>query len=377
MNQVCSRCVYDSSIPTIVFDDLGVCSYCHQIDEIAEKYGTGSTKGTNELNRLINEIKTKGKNRKYDCVIGVSGGTDSSYLLLKAVEWGLRPLAVHYDNTWNSAIATMNIEKVTRALSVDLCTYVVDNKEIDDIKAAVVKAGLLEFDADTDVAIIQVLRSTASRYRISYILEGHSFITEGISPISQNYFDGGYIKDVHKNYGQLRMKTFPNLTFNKFLRWTIMNNQQIIRPLWYVNYDKEKARAELSDKTGWLYYGGHHLENRASAFVHTFWAPRAFGIDFRNLTVASQVRIGTITREEGLEIMKQPIKTDPLLLQFVLKRINMTEDQLLSSIHGTKKSWRDFKTYKKRFEIFRPVFFYLLKKNRITHSFYIKYCFPI
>ena len=158
MIQVCSRCVYDSSISKIVFNSLGVCSYCHQIDEIAEKYGTGTTKGTDELNRLIKKIKAKGKNKKYDCVIGVSGGTDSSYLLMKAVEWGLRPLAVHYDNTWNSAIATMNIEKVTRALSIDLCTYVVDNKEIDDIKAAIIKAGLLEFDADTDVAIIQFLR---------------------------------------------------------------------------------------------------------------------------------------------------------------------------------------------------------------------------
>ena len=360
-----------------MFDSLGVCSYCHQIDEIAEKYGTGTTKGTDELNRLIKKIKAKGKNKKYDCVIGVSGGTDSSYLLMKAVEWGLRPLAVHYDNTWNSAIATMNIEKVTRALSIDLCTYVVDNKEIDDIKAAIVKAGLLEFDADTDVAIIQVLRSTASKYRVSYILEGHSFITEGISPISQNYFDGGYIKDVHRKYGRLKMKTFPNLTFNKFLRWTILNNQQIIRPLWYVNYDKENARTELTSKTGWIYYGGHHLENRASAFVHTFWAPKAFGIDFRKLTVASQVRIGTITRKEGLEIMNQPVKVDPLLLQFVLKRINMTEDQLFFYTNGVKRNWRDFKTYKKRFELFRPVFFYLLKKNRITHSFYVKYCFPI
>ena len=377
MIEVCSRCVYDSSIPAIVFDGQGVCSFCHQIDDLKKEYGTGMAKGADELARIVREIKRKGEGKKYDCAIGVSGGTDSSYLLMKAVEWGLRPLAIHYDNTWNSAIATMNIEKVTRAMSVDLETYVVDNKEIDDIKASIIKAGILEFDADTDVAIIQVMRSVAAKHQISYILEGHSFVTEGISPVSQNYFDGAYIKDVHRRFGELRMKTFPNLTLSRFMRWTLFYNQQIIRPLWYLEYDKDDARNELIQKTGWLYYGGHHLENRASAFFHTFWAPKGFNIDFRNLTIASQVRNGKMSRLEGLERMKEPLDTDPLLMQFVLKRTKMSEAELESFMHGVKRNWRNFKTYKRRFELLRPVFFYLLRKKRITHSFYLKYCFPI
>jgi len=377
MNQICSKCIYDDSIPTISFDHLGVCSYCLQIDDIAEKYGTGTKKGTDELGRLLDEIKSNGRKQKYDCVIGVSGGTDSSYLLMKAVEWGLSPLAVHYDNTWNSAIATMNIEKVTRTLSVDLYTHIVDNHEIDDIKASIVKARILEFDADTDVAIIQVLRSVAAKYHISYILEGHSFFTEGISPVSQNYFDGRYIKDIHEKYGQLKMKTFPNLTFSRFVRWTLLHRQQIIRPLWYINYDKEIARNELADKTGWQYYGGHHLENRASAFFHTVWAPQGFNVDFRNLTIAAQVRSGKIARKEGFRRMEEPIEVDPSLTEFVLKRLKMSEEELDFAMNGVKQNWRDFKSYKRRFELFRPVFLYLLKRNRVTHSFYIKYCFPI
>jgi hypothetical protein len=377
MVHICSRCVYDSSIPDIVFDENGVCSFCHQIDELKKEYGTGLSKGSEELARIIKNIKDNGKGKKYDCAVGISGGTDSCYLLVKAVEWGLRPLAIHYDNTWNSATATMNIEKVTRFLSVDLETYVVDNKEIDDIKASIIRAGILEFDADTDVAIIQVMRSIAAKHQISFILEGHSFVTEGISPVSQNYFDGAYIKDVHRKFGKLRMNTFPNLTLSRFMRWILLRNQQIIRPLWYLDYDKDLARIELAEKTGWIYYSGHHLENRASAFFHTYWAPEGFGIDFRKLTIASDVRNGKMTHREGLESMKKPVETDALLRQFVLKRTNMTEEELILHLNGLKRSWRDFKSYKRQFELLRPVFFYLLKKKRVTHSFYVKYCFPI
>lgn len=377
MFHVCSRCVYDSSIPDIVFDENGLCSFCHQIDELKKEYGTGTSKGSEELARIIKNIKDNGKGKKYDCAVGISGGTDSCYLLLKAIEWGLRPLAIHYDNTWNSATATMNIEKVTRFLSVDLETYVVDNKEIDDIKASIIRAGILEFDADTDVAIIQVMRSIAAKHQISFILEGHSFVTEGISPVSQNYFDGAYIKDVHRKFGNLRMNTFPNLTLSRFMRWILLHNQQIIRPLWYMDYDKDLARIELAEKTGWIYYSGHHLENRASAFFHTYWAPEGFGVDFRKLTIASDVRNGKMTHREGLESMKKPVVTDALLRQFVLKRTNMTEEELVLHLNGLKRSWRDFRSYKRQFELLRPVFFYLLKKKRVTHSFYVKYCFPI
>ena len=135
-SQICERCIFDSSISRITFDEEGVCNYCRQIEDLQEQYGTGKEKGIKSFEQILNEIKSSGKGKKYDCIIGVSGGTDSSYMLLKAREWGLRPLAVHYDNTWNAAIATMNIEKVTSATNTDLYTYVVDNKEHDDIKRA-------------------------------------------------------------------------------------------------------------------------------------------------------------------------------------------------------------------------------------------------
>ena len=161
--KICSRCIYDDKIPNIFFSNDGVCNYCHQIDFIKEEFGTGGKKGIKLLTNLINQIKKDGRSKKYDCVVGVSGGTDSSYLLMKAKEWGLRPLAVHYDNTWNTATACMNIAKVTKYLDVDLFTYVVDNKEIDDIKLAFLRSGVPEFDADTDIAFVQTLRKVAAK----------------------------------------------------------------------------------------------------------------------------------------------------------------------------------------------------------------------
>ena len=193
---------------------------------------------------------------------------------MKAVDWGLRPLAVHYDNTWNASTATMNIARFTKTFGVDLWTHVVNNEVADDIKKAFLLAGVREFDADTDIALAQVMRTAAAKFSIKYILEGHSFYTEGISPIGSNYFDGGYVEDIHKKFGKLKPGNFPNMKFWMFMKWLIFYKQKFIRPVWYIDYNKERAREELIKRTGWKYYGGHHLENMASAFAHKFWLPK-------------------------------------------------------------------------------------------------------
>ena len=154
---ICTRCIYDERVDAIEFDEDGVCNYCHQVDHLVEEYGTGQEKGKILIDQIIEKIKKDGKNKKYDCAIGVSGGTDSSYLVYLAKEWGLRPLAVHYDNTWNSAIATQNIRKVLEALDVDLYTHVIDNSESDDIFKSFFKAGVAEIEASTDLALAEVM----------------------------------------------------------------------------------------------------------------------------------------------------------------------------------------------------------------------------
>lgn len=374
---ICSKCIYDSNVPNIDFDDSGVCNYCHQVDTLIEQYGTGKPAGEEELASIVASIKKEGKGKKYDCVVGVSGGTDSSYLLIKCIEWGLRPLAVHYDNTWNSAIATENIRKVTANLKIDLHTYVIDNKESDDIFRSFFMAGVPEFDASTDIAFVQVIRSVAAKYGIKYILEGHSFVAEGVSPQGKNYFDGKYIESIHKKYGLTKMKTFPNMTFFQFMKWAIFYRQKFIRPLWYINYSKPEARKILQEKTGWEYYGGHHLENRATSFAHTVYHPQKFGIDNRNWSLAAEVRAGILDRNEAILLYNTPIEVDSELIPYVKKRLGFSDSQYEELMNGPKRSFRDFKTYKKRFERLRPLFKILADKNLVPRSFYIKYCFPL
>ena len=183
--RTCSRCIYDSSIPGISFDIDGVCNYCSNVDELTEVYGTGSDKGLLLWSSIVDDIKRSGKGKKYDCIVGVSGGTDSSYMVYLAKEYGLRPLAVHYDDTWNSSIASENIRKVLQDTGVDLETYVIDNIESNDIFRSFFLAGVPELGTPTDLALAEVLNRVAARYGIKYVLEGHSFIEEGISPIGK------------------------------------------------------------------------------------------------------------------------------------------------------------------------------------------------
>ncbi len=374
---ICARCIYDSSVPGIHFDAEGICNYCRQVEDLIEQYGTGSDKGCQLLDALIAEIKAAGRGREFDCVVGVSGGTDSSYLLMKCVDWGLRPLAVHYDNTWNSAVATENIRKITAALGVRLHTYVIDNREADDIFRATLRAGVPEWDASTDIAFVQVLRAAAAKNRTRYIIEGHSFQAEGVSPIGGNYFDGRYVADMHARYGSGRLRTFPNLTFAAFMKWLLLYRQKFIRPLWYIGYSKEAAREELSARTGWRYYGGHHLENLAAVFGHTVYLPQRFGVDFRNLSLAAAVRAGLLDREEAIRTYRTPVTPDPEIVAYVKKRLGLSDEEYTQLMHAPRRTFRDFRTYKKRFERLRPLFFVLAKANLVPMSFYLKYCFPL
>lgn len=374
--QICTRCIYDATVPGVSFDEQGECNYCKMSDSVASQFKTGSQEGADELQNILNKIKGAGRNKKYDCVIGVSGGTDSSYLLAKAVEWGLRPLAVHYDNTWNSAIATENIRKMTSMLDVDLYTLVVDNKEADDIFRAFFRANVPELDSSTDIALAETLYRAADKYNIKYVLEGHSFMTEGISPMGNNYFDGKYIKDVHAKFGKRKMKTFPNMSFVSFLKWIVLKRIKKIRPYWYIDYSKEEARKYLAEKFDWQYYGGHHLENRLTAFLHKIYNPKKFNIDNRNWSLAASVRNGTLERDEAIRIYNTAVAHDHDLEAYFKKRLELTDAEYDQVMTGEKKTYKHYNTYKKRFENLRPLFYILAKANLVPMSFYIKYTSP-
>ena len=374
--KICSRCIYDERVASISFDAQGVCNYCHQTDRLVREYGTGAEKGARDLARVIADIKKKGRRKKYDCIVGVSGGTDSSYMIYLAKQWGLRPLAVHYDNTWNSAIATQNIYKVLKATDVDLHTHVVDNKEADDIFRSFFLAGVAEIDASTDLALAETAYRVAWKYGIRYVLEGHSFITESITPVGRNYFDGRYIQSIHRQYGRRRLKTYPLMTFWRFLWWTAALRIKKIRPYWYMDYNKEDARAFLERECGWQYYGGHHLENRMTSYLHSVYVSQKFNTDFRNNTLAALARMGKISRAEAWAEYNSPPHIEGELVAYVQKRFGLTPEEYQRVMQLPPKSWREFPTYKRRFERLRPVFALLAKANLVPMSFYLKYCFP-
>jgi N-acetyl sugar amidotransferase len=376
--RICSRCIYDDRVSAISFDDAGVCNYCRQMDGLVADYGTGLAKGDAALDAILADIRRAGRGKKYDCIVGVSGGTDSSYMVHLAKNvWGLRPLAVHYDNTWNTAIATQNIHRVLSKLDVDLYTHVVDNKEVDDIFLSFFRAGVAEIEASTDLALAEVMNRAAFKFGVRYVLEGHSFVTEGITPVGRNYFDGQYIRSIHRRYGRRKMASYPLMTFERMLFSSLAARIRKIRPFWYMDYNKEDARALLEREYGWEYYGGHHLENRMTAFFHSIYAPEKFNSDFRNNTLAALVRNGKMSREEAWREYNTPPHVEEDLLTYFQKRLGLSDNEYKSIMAEPPRSWWEFPTYKKRFERFRPLFKILAKANLVPMSFYLKYCFPI
>jgi N-acetyl sugar amidotransferase len=371
----CSRCLYDETVPNIAFDENGVCNYCHIHDQLNQEYATGA-EGKKRLEAIADRIRKDGRGKPYDVIVGVSGGADSSYLVHLTKELGLRPLAVHFDNTWNSTVAVENIHDVLKKLDVDLYTYVVDNKEYDDIYRSFLKAGVPDTEAPTDIGLAAVLNMAAEKYGVKYIFEGHSFRTEGIAPLGWIYMDGKYIQSVQKRYGTLPLKTYPNMLMPSFIKWTALLQIKKIRPLYYMDYVKKDAMAMLTQELGWEWYGGHHLENRFTAFWHTYYLPKRYGIDTRLLGHAALVRSGQITREQGLEMLSVPQGFDPELFEMVKKRLGFSDEEFEQIVNLPRRTYRDFKTYKKTFERMRAFWWLMYKLNRVPKSFYIKFCFP-
>ncbi|MFB7884221.1 HisA/HisF-related TIM barrel protein [Microbacterium sp. NPDC056057] len=372
---ICARCIITADVPGADFDPDGVCYYCHLHDSLDQQYPIGP-ESEEALDRFVAELKAAGKGKKYDCIMGVSGGTDSSYLAHLLVSKGVRPLAVHFDNTWNSPTATSNIFAVLEKLGVDLETYVVDNVEYDDIYRSFMLAGVKDIEAPTDIGFMGVLYRAAEKHGIRHIVEGHSFRTEGVSPMGWLYMDGGYVKGVHEQFGRVPMKTYPNLDFANFVKWSAFSRIQRARPLYWIDYNKEAAKTFLHDEFGWQWYGGHHLENRFTAFYHTHFLPTRFGINFRQIELSALVRSGQMDRTVAAGQFIEPRVGDPELIALVKKRMGFDDAEFERVMTMPKKMYTDYPTYKRRFELLRPFFWLMWKLDRVPKSFYVKFCIP-
>lgn len=369
---ICSRCIFDASVPNISFDEAGICNYCRQIEQLDAEYPTGA-EGEARLQKLIEDMKRSGVGKKYDAVIGVSGGCDSSYLVHRMHAAGLRLLAVHFDNTWNSTIATENIHNLLDKLGIDLFTIVVDNKEYDDLVRSFLRAGVRDIECPTDIGLATTLYKAAEKFGVKYMIEGHSFRTEGVAPLGWVYMDGKYIDSVQKQFGTRKLLTFPNLWLRDFLHWMVFGRVKKVRPIYHMDYDKEAAKALLAKEYGWQWYGGHHLENRLTTFYHSYFLPVRWGIDFRIAGYSAYCRNGWMSREAALALMKEPPHIEPDLVEFFCKRLGLSDAEFAELMALPKKSYKDYRTYKRTFERLRPFFWLMYKLELVPKSFYMKF----
>ena len=372
--QRCTRCIYDARIPRIAFDAAGVCSYCRQYDEMDGQYPTGE-EGRRVLDAHVAGLKAAGRGKPYDVVIGVSGGCDSSYMVHLAREtFGLRVLAAHFDNTYNSRVAVENIAAVLGALDVDLFTHVVDNAEMQRVTKAFFRASVPEVDTPTDLAIATVHYMAASKFGVRTIWDGHSFRTEGISPPGWFYMDAKYIQQINKRYGEGPIRTLPVLWLGRWLRWMVLGGIKRYRPLYNVDYDKEAAKALLTERYGWQWYGGHHMENRTATFVNNYYLPTKFGIDLRRSELSALVRVGALGREEALERLAEAKPFDVGILDEIKRRVGFTDAEWDAVMAAPLSHYTLHPTYKPTFERMRPLFFALYRAGYVTRSFYEKFC---
>lgn len=368
---ICNRCVLEEDTAGISFDSKNICNYCHQHDEMNKEYPTG-LEGNKILLKLVEKIKNDGAKKDYDCVVGVSGGCDSSYLLYMLKNIGLRPLAAHFDNTWDSRIAVENINIMLKQLDVDLYTYVMDNEEFNDISLAFLKASVPEIDAPTDIALTTTLYMAADKYNLKYIMNGHSFRTEGLGPVGWFYFDGKYIGDIHSKFGKVKMNKFPNLWMSNWMKY-IFKGIKRYRPLYYIDYNKNATKKFLHDEFGWQWYGGHHMENRYTIFNHNYLMPKKFNIDLRRVECSALVRSGQMSREDALNQLSKDPECEDNIIEEIKTRLNITNEEFEELLKLPNKSHNDYLTYHDTFKRMRPFFWILYKMDLIPKSFYIKY----
>ncbi len=369
---ICARCVSDTTIPDIRFDDKGECNFCRIHDTLVKTFPLDD-RGRENLDRLVRKIKAAGKDRKYDCVVGISGGTDSTYTLYLARQLGLRPLAVHLNNTWNTDIAAENTKKAVGKLEVDLQEIHCDWDEFRRLQVAFLKASVPDAEIPTDVAIHAILHKVAAEEGIRFVLNGHSFRTEGIAPIGWTYMDGRYINSVYGIYGNGKLKHFPNLTMSRFAYYTFIKRIKAVAFLNYFDYSKENARKILEKELDWTYYGGHHFESIYTRFIIVRLLLRKFGIDKRKINFSAHIRSGFMTRDEALEKLRETPSIEEKDVKYCLDRLGITDGEFEEIMRAEPKNFHDYKTYYSLLKAARPLIKAACRLNLISPVLYLKF----
>lgn len=347
----------DTSDSKIVFDEKGVCDHCNSFyRDVLPNWHTDE-RGRAELQVLVGAIKESGKGKDFDCLLGISGGVDSSYMLHIAVtEFGLRPLVFHVDGGWNSELAVHNIEVMIDKLGLDLYTEVIDWEEMRDLQLAFFRASVPHIDIPQDHAFIAVLYNFANKYNIKYILNGGNFSTECVrNPMEWLYYgtDMSQIRDIHGRFGTIPLKNYPFSPIIKhkiYLRY--LKGIKVVKPLNHFPYIKKDAVKVLSETYGWKEYPQKHFESRFTKFYEGYWLPEKFGYDTRRVQYSSLILTGQMIREEALEKLKVPAY-DPETIadefKYIATKLNISVEELKSYMAAPNKTYRDYKNQESMF----------------------------
>ncbi len=347
--QVCANCVMDTTDSQIKFDEQGVCDHCQNYYNNILPNWHPDDQGKQELQTILDRIKSDGKGKPYDCIIGLSGGVDSSYVTYQAkAQWGLRPLIFCVDTGWNLNVANENIARIVKGLGLDMYTEVVDWEEMKDLQLAYFKAQVPYQDTPQDHAIFAALYNYASKNGFKYVLTGANFSTECVREPNEwvHVNDLAQIRDIHRKFGTRPLETFPLCSMFKYrLYYRYIKGMNIVQPLNYVPYNKENAIRELNERFGWERYKNKHFENTFTRFYEGYWLPKKFGFDKRRAHFSSLILTGQLKREDALEILKQPPypEKDAMEdLEFVANKLDMNKEEFIALMHGENKTYRDY-----------------------------------
>jgi N-acetyl sugar amidotransferase len=334
--------------PAIEFDAECICNHCRRYERLLpERVFTGKA-AQDALGRVVDTLKAAGKGRDYDCLIGVSGGVDSTYVAYLTKQLGLRPLAVHIDNGWNSELAVKNIELTLHKLDIELHTEVLDWREFRDLQLSFLKASTPDMDIPADHAIAAVLWKQAGSHGIKHIISGMNFATEStfVESWAYGHWDWRYIKGLHERFGSVPLKTFPHYSIAGLAYYNFVRGIRSVSILNYVDYNKAQAMDVLVNEIGWKYYGGKHYESIYTRFIQGYILPVKFGIDKRYGHLSDLIRSGQMSRQDALDELGRPAYDDEMLRKdkdFFMKKFGMTTAQMDEIMAAPPRSFRHYK----------------------------------
>jgi aminotransferase len=359
--QQCKRCIMDTSDPEIVFDEQGVCNHCRKFDKVTSKHWFPNEEGNKRWTKVVEQLKASGKGREYDCIIGLSGGVDSSYLALKIHESGLRPLVVHVDAGWNSELAMANIESIIKHCNYDLHTHVVDWEEMKGLHLAYLRAGISNQDVPQDHIFFSSLYHFAIKNKIRHILSGSNFATESIFPDAWlgDAMDAINLRAIHKKYGENKLKHYKTISFFEYYIWyPFVKRMSIVNPLNYMAYDKAKALEELKTTVGYKPYARKHGESQFTKLFQNYYLPQKFGFDKRQPHLSSLIVSGQITRDEALQKLKEPLYEPDELerdISFFCKKLQITRETFNELMNAPVHEYSDFPSFQNRYKLLKKI----------------------